>query len=147
MSAPDAPPPIPTEFQIYNSYVEDPKWQRKFTAIWAAAVGVAIIATLPHLLKSIRNGFLRSSLIGVREDWGKHYEPVASGEGSKKPIKSYSKTNGLATVVKSLFLWSVPYVGLDVGQVLLVVAYYAVLLCCITIQAPLVDNPNRAGMS
>lgn len=29
--------------------------------------------------------------------------------------------------------------------VILVVAYYVLLLCCITLQAELIDNPNRAG--
>ncbi|KAG1844013.1 hypothetical protein C8R48DRAFT_818734 [Suillus tomentosus] len=44
-----AAPVIPSSFQIYNSYVEDPKWQIKFTIIWCSGLALAVAVSVPSL--------------------------------------------------------------------------------------------------
>ncbi|KAI0312563.1 hypothetical protein OF83DRAFT_1145534 [Amylostereum chailletii] len=94
-----APPTIPTQFQIYNSYVEDPKWQRKFTIIWASFLALAV----------------------------------------RKRVEGVLRTLG------AVLFWSPLGVGLDLGQIIVVVGYMLTVILCIILQAPLIDNPNRAG--
>ncbi|KAI5117821.1 hypothetical protein M0805_004951 [Coniferiporia weirii] len=151
----DAPPPIPAEFQVYDSYVTDPTFQRKFSIVWASVAAAAIFFSLPHLFRSLRKGYLRTSIVGFSEDLnGRAYEPVAadvrakSKTGAKKVTRKDRltvKLVGLVSAVRSLALLSVPQMGLDLGQIVLVIAYYVTLLLCITMHSELVDNPNRAG--
>ncbi|THH04361.1 hypothetical protein EW145_g5574 [Phellinidium pouzarii] len=149
----DAPPSIPAEFQVYNSYVTDPIFQRKFSIVWGSIAGVAIILSLPHFVKSVRSGHLSRSIAGIWEDLhGWSYEPIAASRnvnstGEKTGIKRsfVKKFVELTSAAKSLALWTAPGLGLDLGQIILVVAYFVTLLLCITIQSELVDNPNRAG--
>ncbi|KAJ7703601.1 hypothetical protein B0H17DRAFT_1326798 [Mycena rosella] len=60
-------------------------------------------------------------------------------------VAAANEANGLTTaarVLGSFRLWSLPGITLNVGQI----AGYAVFaLVCIVLQAPLVENPNRAG--
>ncbi|KAH8108382.1 iron reductase [Phellopilus nigrolimitatus] len=151
----DAPPPIPTEFQVYNSYVVDPVWQRTFSIVWAAVAVSAILISFPRLLKSFKNGQALTSVTGVWEDLrGRAYEPVAAAPPSARAKKTQvkrgksgivEKAKGWVSKIKSFALWTAPLVGLDLGQIVLVVAYYILLLLCITLQSELIDNPNRAG--
>jgi ferric-chelate reductase len=46
-----------------------------------------------------------------------------------------------------VMLWSLPGLELNVGQITIILAYLVIVLVCIILNAPLVDNPNRAGMS
>ncbi|KAF8549686.1 iron reductase [Imleria badia] len=143
-----APPTIPPSLQIYNSYVEDPIWQGKFTAIWCAFLGAAILISVPSLVHALRQGRAFPGFFGVSGGSGKRgYSAVISEE---KPIPGPSLTRGrkIATYwdsLVSLRQWSVPYLELNAGQIFVLVAYLAITLVCIIQDAPLISNPNRAG--
>ncbi|TRM60114.1 ferric reductase like transmembrane component-domain-containing protein [Schizophyllum amplum] len=47
--------------------------------------------------------------------------------------------------VSSIGLWSLPGIGLTVGQLLVIVCYTIGVLACLTTRAKLEENPNRAG--
>ncbi|KAH9914282.1 iron reductase [Fomitopsis serialis] len=144
MSSYGTPPSIPSALQQYNSYVEDPKWQRKFSAIWAAVAGVAILLSLPHLIRSLRHGGALRGLFGVSESIAaQRYATI--GDADVKPRTRRRTFYGLVETVSSLFWWTVPAVGLTLGQLLLVAGYLVAVIVCITTDAPLVTNPNRAG--
>ncbi|KAI0776531.1 iron reductase [Trametes elegans] len=140
-----APPEIPTELQQYNSYVEDPKWQRKFSIIWAVGVGLAVLASVPHVVRALRSGrLLRGWLFGVSEDLkNRNYSPAVSID--TVPPKSRRTVSGVLETLWSTTLWSLPGIELDLGQMIVIAAYLAVLIICITMNAQLMDNPNRAG--
>ncbi|KAK0491790.1 iron reductase [Armillaria luteobubalina] len=145
------PPTIPAEFQQYNSYIEDPKWQRRFTAIWASCVGAAILYSLPYLVRSVRNKRTWLWFQGISEDFSAKgiYVPLEQ----TTPPPSKPAKNRLANIVGtigSFTLWTPPLLALNVGQsklslLFVVLAYFAVVLVCILVDVPLKDNPNRAG--
>ncbi|KAI0328824.1 iron reductase [Cubamyces sp. BRFM 1775] len=139
-----APPVIPTQFQQYNSYVEDPKWQRKFSIIWAAGVAIAVLFSVPAVVRALRRGRLfRSWLVGVTEDTSMNYAPASGND--VVPPKAKRKVYGLLETLWSATLWSLPGIELDLGQMIVIAAYLALVIICITMNAPLLDNPNRAG--
>ncbi|EMD32717.1 hypothetical protein CERSUDRAFT_118461 [Gelatoporia subvermispora B] len=139
-----APPVIPVQFQQYNSYVEDPIWQRKFSIVWASAIGVAVLVSVPHTAKALRSGRLFRGFFGVTEDVsGKRYTPV--GAVDKDPIPGKRKFSALCETLASPASWSLPGLELNFGQILVLVGYLVLLLICIIMNAPLIDNPNRAG--
>ncbi|SJL02859.1 uncharacterized protein ARMOST_06199 [Armillaria ostoyae] len=140
------PPTIPAEFQQYNSYVEDPKWQRRFTAIWASCVGAAILYSLPYLVRSVRNRRTWLWFQAIGEDFSAKgiYVPL---QQTPPPCSKPAK-NRLARIVGtigSVTLWTPPLLALNVGQIFVILAYLAIVLVCIIVDAPLIDNPNRAG--
>ncbi|PBK65298.1 iron reductase [Armillaria solidipes] len=140
------PPTIPAEFQQYNSYVEDPKWQRRFTAIWASCVGAAILYSLPYLVRSVRNRRTWLWFQGIGEDFSAKgiYVPIQQ----TTPPRSIPAKNRLGSIVGtigSVTLWTPPVLALNVGQIFVILAYLAIVLVCIIVDAPLKDNPNRAG--
>ncbi|KAI0295169.1 iron reductase [Multifurca ochricompacta] len=141
------PPVIPPQFQIYNSYVEDPKWQRLFTEIWAGCLGLAIVLSLPALYRALRKGRMFTGLFGVWEDIrGQGYVParvISTKEGV--PTQERSRVLDYLTIFRSILLWSPLGFELNLGQVIVVVLYFTVVIICIVTHAPLMDNPNRAG--
>lgn len=144
MSQFGAPPVIPASLQQYNSYAVDPKWQKKFSIVWATAVGVAIVASLPSLIRSIRNGRAFCDLFGVREDFGKtRYTATVSED--VKPSKNSRKIVAVEESAWSIVRWSIPGVELTGWQMLVIAAYLILLICCIVIDSELIDNPNRGG--
>lgn len=98
-----------------SSYVEDPKWQRKFSIIWASLAGFAIIVSIPHLLRSFRRGRAFKGFFGVSEQLArKYYYPVISEE--KIPQRSDRRAAGLFRSLGSVTLWSLPGLELNMGQ-------------------------------
>ncbi|KAL5534772.1 hypothetical protein ACEPAG_1236 [Sanghuangporus baumii] len=142
----DAPPSIPTEFQVYDSYEIDPVYQRKFSIVWASAAAFFILAALPTLVWSLQSGRFHDALLGVREDLNS-YEPIVVRTGRTKQSGSsrFERVSGWVSSSKAPAMWTVPLLGLDIGQFTLVVAYYTTIVLCIVLNAELVDNPNRAG--
>ncbi|KAJ7703720.1 ferric reductase like transmembrane component-domain-containing protein [Mycena rosella] len=161
------PPPIPTEFLPYESYTEDPKWQTRFTAMWCGALALAVLLAAPRAL-GVRN--LKESargLLGVRMRSEYEALPRDNADMPSPPnSKPRPRVNGLTTatrVLGSFRLWSLSGITLNIGQsglslmtrlldidencdAVFIVAGYAVFaLVCIVLQAPLVENPNRAG--
>ncbi|CAL1697507.1 unnamed protein product [Somion occarium] len=138
------PPEIPSDLQQYNSYVEDPKWQRKFSAVWAVAVGIAILASLPHLVRAIRRGRAFTGFFGVSEDHsGKKYVPIRVEE--KLPAQRMKRVAGVLYTLVSFLRWTIPGVELNFGQMILVAGYLATVIICIVMNSQLINNPNRAG--
>lgn len=105
-------------YSFFSSYVEDPIWQGKFTAIWCSCLGAAIVISLPSLVHALRQGRALEGFFGVSGDSGKAgYSAVVSEE--KTPAPSRSRGHKIATYwdsVISVRQWSVPYVELNTGQ-------------------------------
>ncbi|EKM52899.1 uncharacterized protein PHACADRAFT_261585 [Phanerochaete carnosa HHB-10118-sp] len=143
-----APPVIPTQFQEYNSYVEDPEWQNRFSVIWSVAVVVAAIASAPRLWRSLKTGNAYKGLFGVREYSSVHesYSAVApSPDRAALPSKRRKRVFVLAESLLSALRWTLPGVELDFGQMLVIVGYLTSVLLCLTINSQLISNPNRGG--
>lgn len=139
------PPQIPDSLQIYNSYVVDPEWQRKFTIIWCSAVGVVAIASLPKLARSVRNGRSLKGFFGISEDLQKGgYISVARQDKLPSPL-SNNRFTRIWCSITSVRYWTLPYIELNVAQTCIILAYLGVVLLCIIKDAPLISNPNRAG--
>ncbi|TDL19804.1 hypothetical protein BD410DRAFT_773506 [Rickenella mellea] len=148
MSDAGAPPPVPVEFQIYNSYIIDPIWQRKFTIIWASALGFSVLFALPRFIKSVRNGSVWNDVTGVLENDAKErgYEPIVQRVTEENgQFGSVRMINRIRHRLSSLTLWTIPYVGLDAGQIFIITIYFLTLLLTLSIQSELISNPNRAG--
>ncbi|KAL0575933.1 ferric-chelate reductase Frp1 [Marasmius crinis-equi] len=143
------PPAIPTEFQLYNSYVEDPKWQRTFTIVWCSALGAAVVVSSPFLFRSFRNGRAIAGMAGVRERLG--YERLAEEEKERtrkirrQEPRGRRTLEGVLSMLGGLLLWSAPGLGLNVGQIILLLGYAITLIICIVKDSVLQDNSNRAG--
>lgn len=101
-----------------SSYVIDPIWQRKFTLIWAACAGAAVLLALPHLVRTVRRGHTRSALVGITEDFrGRDYEPIRQPEGERIPeSRTYGVVHGVMSTLRGLSMWTAPHLGLDLGQ-------------------------------
>ncbi|KDR77917.1 hypothetical protein GALMADRAFT_65414 [Galerina marginata CBS 339.88] len=147
------PPVIPIQFQQYNSYIVDPQWQRKFSIIWPSFLAFVLLLSVPHLIRSMRNGRAFSTLLGISEDLtGNDYTSIAisaSETGNKSPRKlspSFFRSieNFLGTL-GSIFYWTLPGIGLNAGQILILTAYVITVVLCIVLDAPLMSNSNRAG--
>lgn len=129
------PPAIPAQFQVYkyvgdilfslqhtsklnsqrSSYVEDPKWQRRFTEIWVGCLGFAIVLSLPSLYRAFR---ARRAFIGPFGVWeGRSYAPVPTT--AQKEVSLHTKNNKALdslSIFCSVLLWSPLGVGLNLGQ-------------------------------
>ncbi|KAI3601601.1 putative iron reductase [Moniliophthora roreri] len=151
------PPVIPQEFQQYNSYEIDPQWQRKFSIIWASVLAGAVFFSIPHLARSIRSNRAFTGIFGVRERYpGMEYIPIVDEKreslnvapataATTKRSRTIQRLEGVLSMVGSVLLWSAPGLGVNLGQIILLVAYAVTLVICIVKDAVLVENANRAG--
>ncbi|KAK6981550.1 iron reductase [Favolaschia claudopus] len=114
-----APPIIPASLLPYQSYEEDPKWQTRFTIMWVVGLGVCV---------------------GVWGVWG--WVPRRRGRGGAAKVGRLGRT---VVAVDSLRMWTPPGLGLNVGQIFIILIYALFALLCIILRAPLLENPNRAG--
>jgi ferric-chelate reductase len=98
-----------------SSYVEDPKWQRRFTEIWVGCLGLAIVLSLPSIYRAFR---ARRAFIGPFGVWeGRSYALVPTT--SQKEVVLHSKHNKALlrlSIFRSVLLWSPLGVGLNLGQ-------------------------------
>ncbi|KAI0743320.1 ferric reductase like transmembrane component-domain-containing protein [Irpex lacteus] len=141
-----APPVIPTQFQQYNSYVEDPKWARKFSIVWAAAVAIAVTASLPKLLPAIRSGRMFKGIFGVSETFSSSYSAVPSSpEKGILPRRRRNRLLAIFETAASTLRWTLPGLEVDFGQMLVVIGYLVTVLICVTMDAELISNANRGG--
>ncbi|KAF8636062.1 hypothetical protein AX17_003827 [Amanita inopinata Kibby_2008] len=146
-----APPVIPTEFQQYNSYVEDPKWQIRFSIIWTSVLGGFVLVALPRIVTGIRNRSIFKGLFGIQENT-MEYERVAEQPEADvhATYRDYSVNSPawaarILNSLESIVYWSPPGLELNAGQIFVICAYIAVTVVCIICNAPLIDNSNRAG--
>ncbi|KAF7980532.1 hypothetical protein HWV62_37663 [Athelia sp. TMB] len=140
-------PVIPAALQIYNSYVQDPIWQRRFSIVWASLAGLAILLSAPHLYRSIKRGTAFKGFFGVSENFTTKRQNGKTKEVNSRPVPSQSSSTKWVALsaLGSVRLWSLPGLELNAGQIAVIIAYLILTLLCITMHAPLVDNPNRAG--
>lgn len=104
-------------FLTSSSYVEDPKWQIKFTAIWASCVGAAVLVSLPHLARALRSRRAFTGLFGVWDDWSYQSLPTLGGRNTEKKVeRSGRRLAGVLRTVASVLLWTPMGTGLDLGQ-------------------------------
>ncbi|KAJ6502884.1 ferric reductase like transmembrane component-domain-containing protein [Mycena vitilis] len=151
------PPAIPQELQQYNSYVEDPKWQQRFTLMWSLPLALLVLCAVPRVVRGLRTGMGLVGLIGVGVGVGAGVQLVV--EEDKKDNHT-SRTGTQRTLVGDkpaqkrrpwrwmhlhILCWSVPGVDLNLGQLLVVLAYSSFVLVSMIYKAPLSSNPNRAG--
>ncbi|KAG1729971.1 iron reductase [Suillus paluster] len=138
-------PTVPSSLQIYNSYVEDPIWQRKFTIIWCSGLALAVVVSVPSLILGLRNGRSLKGIAGVSETNG--YRSAYGSDGKKPPpIRRRSRRLvGAWNALISPTYWSPPKLGLNLGQIIILLAYLAAVLVCIIKDVSLISNPNRAG--
>lgn len=152
---------------MHSSYDEDPKWQLKFTYIWVSLVGSAILLSAPSLLRGIKNRRAFAGFWGIWEDWNIYH--ITPGV-QEKPVRQRLKLDtrrrvaGVLKGIGSIFYRTLPGIELNAGQsislhhpgdtiltavslVFVIIGYLVIVLICIVLKAPLIDNPNRAGMS
>ena len=98
--------------------MEDPKWQRKFSAVWAAGVGLAIVLSLPRVVRAFRRGRLFTGFFGVRQGaGGGSYVPVGEIPSPSPPIERGKKrVEGWLRTIGSVLLWAPFGTGLDLAQ-------------------------------
>ncbi|KAG2040872.1 iron reductase [Suillus americanus] len=139
-----AAPVVPSNFQIYNSYVEDPKWQIKFTIIWCSGVALAVAVSVPSLILGLRHGRSLKGIAGISETNG--YQSAHSDHKEPPPTRRRGhRLVGAWNALISPMYSSPPKLELNLGQIIVLSAYLAAVLVCIIKDAPLISNPNRAG--
>ncbi|WVO16320.1 hypothetical protein L204_103995 [Cryptococcus depauperatus] len=161
--------PVPTQYSIYNSYEEDPKWQIKFTIIWTSFLAFCFALSMPYIIHHYHIGRLYKGLL-IQES----LKPVHSQALNKSPKNAISALkqrrtfigklyNGLVAILQSLLLWTLPmpnitwwkgqvgdccrraYFTLSVSQTVFVLGYMGATVACFVIGAPLTENSNRPG--
>ncbi|GAA5910102.1 hypothetical protein JCM8208_000956 [Rhodotorula glutinis] len=114
--------PIPCAgWNVYDSYVTDPGYQRYFTIAWTSTFALAFIVTAPALIRAVATGDWRRSLgssaglFGVHEGGPRRgYVPLERGD--KERTKPTSSTPSLvrrpylalAAIVRSASLLTLP---------------------------------------
>ncbi|OXH42147.1 ferric-chelate reductase [Cryptococcus neoformans] len=163
--------PIPSEYQIYNSYAEDPKWQKKFTIIWTSFLAFSLLLSIPYIIHHFRIGRLYSGL-AIRESLDPSQDVSNSSHGNAKRNHSQNKWRatfigraviGIGAMVQSITLWTLPmpdlswlkgevgdccrraYFTLSISQIILVMGYAGAVIACFVVGANLTQNSNRPG--
>ncbi|OXG36687.1 ferric-chelate reductase [Cryptococcus neoformans Ze90-1] len=163
--------PIPSEYQIYNSYAEDPKWQKKFTIIWTSFLAFSLLLSIPYIIHHFRIGRLYSGL-AIRESLDPSQDVSNSSHGNAKRNHSQNKWRatfigraviGVGAMVQSITLWTLPmpdlswlkgevgdccrraYFTLSISQIILVMGYAGAVIACFVVGANLTQNSNRPG--
>ncbi|OCB90635.1 hypothetical protein A7U60_g2153 [Sanghuangporus baumii] len=143
----DLSPSVPPEFQFYNSHKIDPIYQRRFTITWLSVSLFFILLALPSFVRSLRIGRVRDALVGLSKSINA-YEPVDAGrEASTSHSKENKprKANNLISLLKASATWTISFLKLDIGQIILILGYFVLVIACFTLRAELIENPNRPG--
>lgn len=136
-----APPVVPTQFLGPNYAVTDLKFQHNFTIAWTAVLAFFVVISLPKLVRAIRRGRAFKDTLGITESWNSY----ALLAGERRPGTRGGKLEAVSDKVFSWFYWSIPGLELNLGQLLVIGGYTALVVACITVDAALVENANRAG--
>ena len=91
-----------------------PKWQRRFTEIWAGCLGLAIVLSLPSLYYAFR---ARQVFTGFFDMWeGCGYAPTpTNSQREVAPDLKHSRALGRLSIFRSVLLWSPLGIGLTVS--------------------------------
>lgn len=151
------PPVVPPEFRQYDSYAEAPAWQLKFSGVWVSGVGLFVLFFLPHFIRGLRAGRVLHDVFGVREKidgfialYDLETDDVC--RSNDLPMQRVERVDWRKDWIRkvinrigAIVLWTIPWVELNVGQLLVIAGYLLTVIFCITLHVPLVDNSNRAG--
>ncbi|WWC70327.1 uncharacterized protein I206_104277 [Kwoniella pini CBS 10737] len=162
--------PIPVQYQIYDSYTVDPKWQTKFTIIWTSVLAFSFVLSIPYIIHSWRTGRLYSGLAIQEELERPSLLETASQSSSSSTLTTKAKHSFMARaklatggIIQSLELWTLPmpnlkfwksqigdccrraYFTLSVSQIILVMGYIGATIACFVVGAELTQNSNRPG--
>ncbi|KAH8928512.1 hypothetical protein BT69DRAFT_1316297 [Atractiella rhizophila] len=149
--------PVPEGgWNIYNSYVTDPKYARYFTISWTGAVGVYFLwRTLPEYISRLKKGreglkMEMDSLLGVREEWRDYssLSPSSQNALSPKPETATRFSVSLSPIpflLKPFGFTPIAFLRLTLGQYLLLALIAPLLLLVILEGNVLSSNPNRLG--
>ncbi|KAG1785289.1 uncharacterized protein HD556DRAFT_1450882 [Suillus plorans] len=105
-----AAPVVPSSFQIYDSYVEDPKWQIKFTMIWCSGLALTVAVSVPSFILGLSNRRSLKGITGISETNG--YQPAHSD--GKEPPPTRRRHRRLVGALNALILptyWSLPKIS------------------------------------
>ncbi|WVQ67790.1 uncharacterized protein L199_005995 [Kwoniella botswanensis] len=163
--------PIPTQYQIYDSYTIDPQWQIKFTIIWTSVLAFSTLVSIPYIIHMWKIGRLYSGL-SINESLDEPTSfPETEKQVSQTKITKESKGSSFlsrgyiifGSISQSITLWTLPmprlkwwkgqigdccrraYLTLSVSQIILVLGYMVAVVCCFVIGAELTQNSNRPG--
>ncbi|KAJ7495621.1 ferric reductase like transmembrane component-domain-containing protein [Mycena latifolia] len=150
------PPVIPENLRQYNSYVEDPKWQGRFTLMWCSLLALCVVLAAPRVVRGVHSGAAFAGIVGLRA--AALYAPLPSESDALSPqstIVDSAKHGGAASrrhwahtaasLLSGVALWSIPGIDFNLGQLLVISVYGVFTLVSIILKAPLMSNPNRAG--
>lgn len=109
---------------VHSVFEVDPEWQRKFSIVWASCVAAAVLYSLPHLLRSIKNGRAYEDFFGVTERWQTLPPRSTTSISGRAPTVPNTRRSGgvkraaetVLGVIASFALWSIPGLGLNLGQ-------------------------------
>ncbi|WVQ82201.1 hypothetical protein IAT38_004329 [Cryptococcus sp. DSM 104549] len=160
---------VPTQYQVYNSYSTDPKWQIKFTIIWTSFLAFSFVLSIPYIIHSFRVGRLYAGL-GIQESFDPPQSHSTRPASARKPRAARRRTTflgraytGVGAMVQSLSLWTLPmpdltwwkgqvgdccrraYFTLGISQIVLVLGYMGAVVACFVVGAQLTQNSNRPG--
>ncbi|OCF60483.1 ferric-chelate reductase [Kwoniella mangroviensis CBS 10435] len=163
--------PIPTQYQIYDSYTIDPQWQIKFTIIWTSVLAFSTLVSIPYLIHMWKIGRLYSGL-SINESLDEttslsriEKEIPARNASAESKGRTFLSRGYIIfrSISQSITLWTLPmprlkwwkgqigdccrraYFTLSVSQIFLVSAYMVAVICCFVIGAELDQNSNRPG--
>ncbi|WVQ99275.1 hypothetical protein IAU59_006407 [Kwoniella sp. CBS 9459] len=165
--------PIPTQYQIYDSYTMDPKWQTRFTIIWTSVLAFSLLCSISYIIRSIRNGRLYAGLAITESLETSHQYDVAESTNLRSKREELCTDGhrtfpgrailGIGAMIQSVSLWTIPmpslrfwkgqvgdccrraYFSLGVAQAVLVMGYMAAVVACFVVGAELTENSNRPG--
>ncbi|KAG8946173.1 hypothetical protein FRC04_012028 [Tulasnella sp. 424] len=157
----DGAPTPPADFEpLYNSYVTDPLFARRFTWVWVAGTLACVVLYSPKLLAGLKSGRIWQGW-AIYERFNHGYRPLDHEPNDEKRSISQGRARGalgpdhipvahrLTTLAKGaadfVQLRVVKGLNLDIGQIIVLTAYLVTLLVCVIYQAPLKSNSNRAG--
>lgn len=98
-----------------SSYEIDPQWARRFTIAWTSVAAAGIVASLPRLYKSVKQGRAFTGIFGVTESW--KATPYVLAE--ERRLRERGTPWKLGTNIKrvwAVFSWTFPGSDISVGQ-------------------------------
>ncbi|RXK40113.1 hypothetical protein M231_02570 [Tremella mesenterica] len=158
--------PIPTQFQVYQSYTVDPQWQITFTIIWTSILVFTTLLSLPYAFRAVGTGRWWQAWSITESDTPsrssvveEHVEPAPIPETnffSRSLNAGYAVWQSAALFtppLPSLRVWKYQvadccrraYFSLSFSQIFIVLAYTGIVIACIVKGVDLTSNSNRAG--
>ena len=144
-----------------SSYTVDPKWQMKWTIIWTSILAFTTVVSLPVAYRQFKSGRYYSTIFLSEESAQR--TPTRHELGPDNLFKRLGRR--VYALYQTLALFTIPlpsisatlrigrlgdccrraYFSLSVGQIILVLAYFAASIACFVVGAELFHNSNRPG--